>query len=242
MGHWLNGAHGHDRKDVGKLIETFIHTFKNNPSTTRPALILKTSSATFSVVDRNQMQERINNIAKKSGLKNSPRVYLLHGDLTATEMNELYNHPKIKAHISFTKGEGFGRPLLEASLSGKPVIATNWSGHIDFLKHSTLLPGDLKQVHQSAVWKNVILPESKWFYVNLIYASKVLKDVFKNYKNYLNLAKKQLTYSKNEFSADKMTSIFADIMKQRVNVPQEVKIALPKLNKISLPKLKRVKL
>ena len=35
-------------------------------------------------------------------------------------MNHLYNHSKVKAHISFTKGEGYGRPLTEAScMSGK---------------------------------------------------------------------------------------------------------------------------
>ena len=242
VGHWLKGKVGQDRKDVGGLVKSFCEAFKNKPERKRPALLLKTSGATFSILDREEMLKKITEVKATVSARALPNIYLLHGDLLPEEMNSLYNHPRIKAHVSFTKGEGFGRPLLEASLSGKPVIATNWSGHIDFLKHSTLLPGDLKQVHQSAVWKNVILPESKWFYVNLIYASKVLKDVFKNYKNYLNLAKKQLTYSKNEFSADKMTSIFADIMKQRVNVPQEVKIALPKLNKISLPKLKRVKL
>mgnify|MGYP003138693225 CR=1 FL=1 len=106
-------------------------------------------------------------------------------------MNYLYNHPKVKAHISFTKGEGFGRPLLEASLSGKPVIASNWSGHIDFLQHSVKLPGNLQNVHESAAWKNVILKESKWFYVNCLYASKVMKDVFKNYKQYLEKSRKQ---------------------------------------------------
>ncbi len=31
----------------------------------------------------------------------------------------MYNHPKVKAHVSFTHGEGFGRPLLEASISEK---------------------------------------------------------------------------------------------------------------------------
>ena len=61
-------------------------------------------------------------------------VYLLHGDLTQEEMNALYQHPKVKAMLNFTKGEGFGRPLLEFSLTGKPVIVSGWSGHIDFLK------------------------------------------------------------------------------------------------------------
>ena len=92
-------------------------------------------------------------------------MYLLHGDLTEKEMASLYNHPKVKVHVSFTKGEGFGRPLLEASLSGKPVIAPGWSGHLDFLdpNDSILLGGHLNDVHDSAIWDKVIIKGSKWF-------------------------------------------------------------------------------
>ena len=74
-------------------------------------------------------------------------VYLLHGELTDEEMNIFYNHPKIKVHISFTKGEGFGRPLLEASVSQKPIIVPQYSGYLDFLKYSILIPGQLTQIH-----------------------------------------------------------------------------------------------
>jgi glycosyltransferase involved in cell wall biosynthesis len=240
VGHWLTGGHGHDRKDVGKLIQTFCETFKNNPPSTRPALILKTSSATFSVIDRNQMVKRINKAIRKCKANNPPNIYLLHGDLTQDEMNYLYNHPKVKAHVSFTKGEGFGRPLLEASLSGKPVIASNWSGHVDFLKHSVMLPGELKKVDQSAVWKDVIIPESQWFYVNHIYAAKVMKDVFKNYKNYLSDAKKQAAFAAKNFSSTAMKEKFSEIMDKYI--VEEVKVKLPKLKKseLKLPKLKRV--
>jgi hypothetical protein len=38
-------------------------------------------------------------------------------------MNCLYNHPKIKAMLSFTHGEGYGRPLAEFAVSKKPIIA-----------------------------------------------------------------------------------------------------------------------
>ena len=47
-------------------------------------------------------------------------------------MNELYNHPKVKAMVSMTKGEGYGRPLAEFGLSKKPIIASGWSGQCRF--------------------------------------------------------------------------------------------------------------
>jgi len=247
VGHWLNGRLGHDRKDTGMLIKTFCKTFGQKKN--KPALILKSSSATFSVIDRREMLKKIKGITSEFGTK-CPNIYLLHGDLTPQEMNELYNHPKVKAHVSFTKGEGFGRPLLEASVSGKPVIASGWSGQVDFLHpdHSTLLPGELKEVHKSARWKGVINKGSSWFYVNYQIAEKILRDVYKSYKSYLPGARKQAYYSRENFSLEQMTELFSNIIDKYVgSIPQQVNLTLPKLKKvntpqpkINLPKLKKV--
>ncbi len=231
VGHWLAGDEGHSRKDTGGLIRTFCNTFKGGSYKKRPALILKTSSATFSVIDREQMLVKIKTI--RNSFTNPPNVYLIHGDLEPVELNSLYNHPKVKAHISFTKGEGFGRPLLEASLSGKPVIASNWSGHIDFLApNSTLLPGNLAKIHPSAVWGEIILADSQWFNVNYNYASKILKDVFKNHKQYALTGKKQMSHSKANFSLKQMNEDFAIIMNKYIIKKEEVKLNLPPLPKL----------
>jgi len=236
VGHWLQGELGQDRKDVGMLIKTFLETFKNKKS--KPGLILKTSSATYSIMDREEMLDKIRAIqAMVDG--DLPNVYLLHGELTDDEINDLYNHPKVKAHISFTKGEGFGRPLLEASLSKKPVIVSGWSGHTDFLDNemSVFLPGTLTQLHPSAVVPNMLLAESSWFTVNYNKASEVMEDVFKNYKKYLEGAKRQSYRSRTEFSLEKMTEKLDSYLDQ---APKPVALKLPQLSKIELPKLKKV--
>jgi glycosyltransferase involved in cell wall biosynthesis len=238
VGHWLQGELGQDRKDTGMLIKTFLETFKGKG--TKPGLILKTSSATYSIMDRDEMLDKIQRIRVMVGGEDLPNVYLLHGELTDGEVNELYNHTKVKAHVTFTKGEGFGRPLLEASISQKPVIAPNWSGHIDFLdaEMSILLPGQVTQLHPSAVVPNMLLPESGWFTVDYKKASDTLKDVYKNYKNYTDGAKKQAYRSRTEFSLDKMTERLNSIIEAKV--PKQVILKLPQLKKIELPKLKKV--
>jgi glycosyltransferase involved in cell wall biosynthesis len=131
VGHWLNGEIGEDRKNVGLLVRLFLETFKDRRH--KPGLILKTNSATFSILDRENTMNKINQIKATVNSTDLPSIYLIHGDLTDNEMNSLYNHPKVKAHISLTKGEGFGIPLLEATISQKPIIASGWSGHVDFL-------------------------------------------------------------------------------------------------------------
>jgi glycosyltransferase involved in cell wall biosynthesis len=238
VGHWLQGELGQDRKDTGMLIKTFLETFKGKKQ--RPGLILKTSTATYSIMDRDEILDRIQRIRIAVGDKDLPNIYLLHGELTDEEINELYNHPKVKAHVTFTKGEGYGRPLIEASISQKPVIAPNWSGHIDFLdaEMSVLLPGVITQIHPSAVVQNMLIPESGWFTVDYKKAADVLEDVYKNYKKYVDGAKRQSYRSRTEFSLDKMADKLNSIIDEKV--PKPVTLKLPQLKKIELPKLKKV--
>jgi glycosyltransferase involved in cell wall biosynthesis len=240
VGHWINGDVGEDRKNVGLLVKAFYELFKNKKQ--RPALILKTSQIGSSYMDRDEILKRIDFIKNTVNSTDLPNVYLLHGEFSDSEMNELYNHPKVKSMVSLTKGEGFGRPLLEFSLTKKPIITTGWSGHIDFLKPNmtTLLPGMLTTVHPSAA-NQWLLKESQWFSVDTGQMGAYLKDVFENYKNYIEKAKMQGSYSKNNFSFEKMKEKVDELFTKYIpEFPKEVKLQLPKLKKIELPKLKKV--
>jgi len=242
VGHWMQGDLGEDRKNVGYLIKAFLETFKNTVNA--PALILKTSGAGASAVDREMLLKRYNQV--KNTVKGKlPNVYIIHGELSDTEMNELYNHPKVKAMVSLTKGEGFGRPLLEFSLSKKPIIASGWSGHMDFLKpeFNILVNGNLRNIDRSAIVPNMILAESQWFTPNPQDVGNKLKDVWKNYKKYIELGKRQAHHSKTNFSWEKMDEVLSSYLDK--NIPkfaQQVQLKLPdlgtKTNKLELPKLK----
>jgi hypothetical protein len=230
VGHWLRGDLGEDRKNVGMMIKSFAMAFKNEK--VKPALVLKTSSAGFSVIDRETTIKKIKDVLGKD-YKSVP-IYLLHGDLTASEMNGLYEHKKIKAMLNFTKGEGFGRPLLEFSLTGKPILVSNWSGHIDFLKQgAVLLEGELKPVHESAA-DQFLLRESQWFNVNISKALVAIKDVYKNYDKYKTESSKLGKHNLAKFSLTKMTEGFDTILNQ-YGIYSKIQ---PKFQQLQLPKLK----
>ena len=245
-GHWLQGILGEDRKNTGLMIKTFLETF-NTSSRKKPALILKTNTMNYSLLDREEILRKINIIKDNVG-GNLPNIYLVHGELTDDEMNQLNNDNKVKAFVSFTKGEGYGRPLAEAAITGKPVIVSNWSGHVDFIHpdYNVLIGGELKEVHKSAS-NNWILKESQWFNINTEVASKAMKDVFKNYKRYLEKSRKQTQYLKNNWSFDKMTEKLNSLLPKVEAAPQMQQIQLPKLKKsttklpkLNLPKLKKI--
>jgi hypothetical protein len=230
VGHWLRGELGEDRKNVGMMIKTFAMAFKNEK--VKPALVLKTSSAGFSVMDRETTIRKIKDVLGKDYQK--VPIYLLHGDLTESQMNGLYEHPKVKAMLNFTKGEGFGRPLLEFSLTGKPILVSNWSGHIDFLKQgAVLLEGELKPVHESAA-DQFLLKESQWFNVNISKALVAIKDVYKNYDKYKTASFQLGKQNKQNFSLEKMTKLFDTILNQ-YGIYSKIQ---PKFQQLQLPKLK----
>jgi glycosyltransferase involved in cell wall biosynthesis len=233
VGHWLQGDFGEDRKNVGYMIKAFLEVFKNKKI--KPALVLKASQGAPSIMDRDRILRKIEDI-RKTVSGDLPNIYLIHGDLYDEEINCLYNHPKIKAMVSFTKGEGFGRPLLEFSVVGKPIITSGWSGQVDFLapEFCGLIGGKLENIHPSAQVPNMLIPDSQWFKPDDNQVGHALTDIFENYKEYQEKAKRLAYRNKQNFSFDKMTEKLGELVKQYVpEFPKQVEIKLPKLKKIN---------
>ena len=243
VGHWLKGDLGQDRKDIGMAIKTFATVFQYLPKDKRPGLIVKTSHAGFSVIDREATREKLENVLKPLGDK-CPSVYLIHGDMEETDMSNLYHHPKVKAMISFAKGEGYGRPMAEFTLTGKPILASGWSGQVDFLPetNTVLLEGTLTNVHESAA-DQFIMKEAQWFTVNYSNAANKIYDVYNNYSTYLEKSKGLRENTLKNFTLDKMHDKFENIMNTYVkSAPKLVPFNVPKLNtsKMQIPKLNKV--
>lgn len=231
VGHWLQGDLGADRKDIGMLVKVFSEVFKNKK--VKPALVLKTSGATFSKIDKAEILKKIHEI-RKPLVGDLPNVYVIHGDLTTKEMNRLYNHPKIKAHVNFTHGEGFGRPLLEATLSGKPLLTTGWSGHLDFLpaELSNLLPGTLGHIPPSAC-NEWLIRDAQWFNANYSIAAQKLDDMYNNYIKYIPNAEKLRQQNSEKFTLDAGNKLFVDIVNKYIpTFEKKVAITLPKFKKV----------
>ena len=238
VGHWLKGELGQDRKDIGMAIKTFATVFQYLPKDKRPGLIVKTSHAGFSVIDREATREKLEGVLKPLGDK-CPSIYLIHGDMEETDMSNLYHHPKVKAMISFAKGEGYGRPMAEFTLTGKPIIASGWSGQLDFLppEHSVLLEGSLTPVHESAA-DQFCMKEAQWFSVNYSNAANKIYDVYNKYNSYLEKSKGLRENSLKNFTLDNMHDKFTQLMdtylkKQPQFIPFNAsKMQIPKLNKV----------
>ena len=249
-GHWLPGKFGEDRKNTGLMLKTFLETF-NTSSKKKPALIMKTNQVDYSILDRDDIIAKIMGVKSmiKGNKDNFPNIYLLHGEMTEEELNQINNDPKVKSFLSFTKGEGFGRPLIEQAITGKPVICSNWSGHVDFIHpdYNVLVGGELKNIHPSSA-NDMLLKESQWFNINPDIASRAMRDMFKKYKVYFESSRKQTQYLKDNWSFDKMCELLKTHLDNYVGEvkksPKNVPLQLPKLQPVvkqtpqELPKIK----
>jgi glycosyltransferase involved in cell wall biosynthesis len=243
VGHWLHGPLGEDRKNTGGVVHCFFNTFKNQKN--QPALILKTSGATYSIMDRMEIENKIESIRSAFPKDKLPNIYLVHGELTDPEMNLLYNHPKVKAMVSFTKAEGFGRPLLEFSTTGKPILAPHYSGQADFLKKDFIceIKGGLTEIHP-ATRNEFLIEGAKWFTPDYRYAGMMFDDVRKNYKKWQELAKRQRYFVNSTFTKTAVAAVYEKVLAKVDNIvdtlPKPVQLKLPTLKKLELPKLKKV--
>jgi len=150
-----------DRKNVFFTLKWLFEEFKNDPDV---GVIIKTNMSRNTIVDKNNTVETLQKLIKETRSGTYPRLHLVHGDLTNDEVTALYKHPTMKALVSATRGEGFGLPLLEAAVAGLPIIATPWSGHMDFLGKGKFVQlfHQLQQVHQSRVDNIMFMPDARW--------------------------------------------------------------------------------
>lgn len=150
-----------DRKNILDTLKWTLDTFKDDD---KVGIILKTNFGRGTSIDRSFTKDFIKKFIKENRKTDYPKVYLLHGNLTSQEMASLYKIPSIKALINLTRGEGFGLPILEASAAGLPVIVTNWSGHLDFMKYGKFVGVDytLINIPQSRVDNRIFVNGTKW--------------------------------------------------------------------------------
>jgi len=231
---FLTVAQWGPRKNLSNTIKWFIEEFIDVPV----GLVVKISIVNNSIIDRYECEKRV-----KSILSNYPqhkcKIYLLHGDMTDEEMTSLYNHPKIKAIISLAHGEGFGLPLFEAAYNGLPVLAPDWSGHLDFLYKPTEKDGkirkkahfakvdyDLSPIQKEVVWDGVLIKDSMWCFPKQGSYKMKLREMYKDHGRFKKQAKDLQKWILENFTEKQQYKKFTDIISSTVEAASDDEVNL----------------
>ena len=211
------------RKNLDQLIQCFVEEFRDNENV---GLVVKTNMAKNSLIDRMNTLSNFKHLLSQHGDRKC-KIYLLHGFLNDNDMAGLYTHPKIKALVSTTHGEGFGLPIFEAAYYGLPIAATNWSGHLDFLcKPTKKAKGKEKSkplfkrisyvlapVPEEMVWEGVLEGYSNWANPEAGSIKMALDEIYKDYPRFKKQAKTLETWVCKEFESKKQYEKMVDLIK-----------------------------
>ena len=198
------------RKNFENTIRWWIEEFHDQ----NVGLILKTSLANNSLIDKNKTQELLSSIMSKYENRKC-KVYLLHGDLSPGQMRWLYTNDKVKCLINLAHGEGFGLPLFEAAQNGLPVMTIGWSGQTDYLvqdgkDYFIKVDHKLETIPDNAVWENVLQADSKWAFAEQGSFKMQLRKVRKSWKKYKTQATKLQKIINKKYTEEIMYKKFCD--------------------------------
>ena len=223
---FLTVAQWSARKNVEATILNFLKEFKDEEDV---GLVLKLNIAKNSTIDKMHTTNKLKSVVSRFKEQHGEpkcKLYLLHGSMTEEEIQSLYRHPRIKAFVTTTHGEGFGLPMFDAACAGLPIAAPAWSSYVDFLcapkkdkkgkiknkPHFVKIDFELKQVQKSAVWDGVIQADSQWCWVKDHSVREALREMKKNHQSHCGIAKKLQGFVLESFSKEKQLSKFADLV------------------------------
>ena len=225
---FLSVAQWGPRKNLDNTIKWFVEAFADDEDA---GLIVKTNTASDSIMDRENTQNRLRALLNACGPRKCS-VYLIHGEMSPGNLAWLYEHPTMKAMINIGHGEGFGLPLFEAAYHGLPLITITWSGQMDFIckpnKKGKNYPRvlrvdyDLKPVQPQAVWDGVIQKDSMWAFPKEKSYKNALKDVLEKETHWRKEAETLKNHIRETFTSDKMYAAFTEAVGTEDTIGQNI--------------------
>ena len=215
FGQFTGSTPSTDRKNLFNTIKWLCEEFKDNKDV---GIVFKTNSSRGTKIDKALTVNLVKRLISEVRQHEYPKVHLLHGNMTPEEVCGVYKHKKINALVSATRGEGFGLPILEAAASSLPIIATNWSGHLDFLDLGFFIKLDyeLKEIDKRKIDNNIFIPDAKWAEVSEKDFKKNVRNFYKNRKGIQAKSNKLATKVKQNFSFSAISEQYNKITQKNI--------------------------
>jgi len=197
-----------DRKNIFSTIESAIRELSKYEDT---GLIIKTNLGKNNFKDFINIKKAFTSYIRevKKELKDkTPKIYILHGNMSPLELKSLYSNKKIKFLLSCTRGEGFGLTMLESAVCGLPIVTTNHSAYIEYLEYFLPIKHNMINIPDEKIDNNIFVKNSKWAEFDAFSLEQIIYDIFtKNIIDYkkVKIQKENLI---NKMSKSSIISIY----------------------------------
>jgi len=206
------------RKGWDVLLRSFLKTFKGNKDI---CLILKVWSTLGVTIT--QIKDQIRSFVRQEELAEEipDNILFVTENLSHQELISLYK--TADAFVLPTRGEGWGRPFMEAMALGVPVVGTNWSGQTEFMNNDNayLINCKVKDVADNA-WREIpTFKGHRWAEPSEQHLCEILKDITENPYKSKKIGKVARAYIEQNFSQEKIAKVI------QTRIEEISKIMLP---------------
>lgn len=205
-----------DRKNIFNTIDAIMHACQDRKDI---GIVIKTNLSKGTAIDRQLCINTFKKMKEAISTKYKNRIYLIHGNMSNSEIASLYTHPQINCLITGTRGEGFGLPIIEAAAAGLPVIATNWSGHLDFLGDKFVKVNyELTEISKSRIDNRIFFKGFKWANPDIHHFKNKIIEFITNEKFYKENALSLKADVRNNFSKQQSHAKYEKIFRKIIEV------------------------
>ena len=215
------------RKNFEFTLKCFLDQFGNDPEV---GLVIKTQIHNNSTIDFHATREKIEYLLNTFNPNRQCKVYFVHGNLTKDQMSSLFNPEYIDCYLTATHGEGFGIPIFQAACNSIPVVATNWSGHLDFLRapvknaagknkllsHFIKVDYDINKVQPHHLMPGIITENCEWAYPKEESFRRGIQFVRNNKNEVIKDSHRLATYLRDKFSIENIHNQYKEFNKLQV--------------------------
>lgn len=200
-----------NRKNPLDLVKAHIGAFPNGDG---PMLIIKSINGDKDAYNREKL---------RFAIQNRNDIKLIEDYLSREQLTSLLN--ECSAYISLHRSEGYGLTMAEAMSLGKPVIATAYSGNLDFMndQNSILIPYKLVEV---GVGSKPYPENSFWAEPNVEKASEAIKKLYFDQDGALQLGQIAAYDVLNRFSVSNATKFIENRMKFAFGLAGKIQIKI----------------
>jgi glycosyltransferase involved in cell wall biosynthesis len=195
----FNTASSFARKNVLASIAAFRTAFGSDPS----ACLIVKNSHPASAPDAHALL--------KAAVAGAPNITLINSVVDASAVHALYRESQVL--LSLHRAEGFGLTLAEAMLHKRPVVATGWSGNVDFLTAETGIPVPYRLVRAADDQQTYNYPTMHWADADVNAAAVALRSLRENPRLATRLSESGAAFAATEWSVGKYAKRVGEALK-----------------------------